>query len=81
MKNESAPKGLLEKGLELNKRLDKVMLVGGAVVGLTFNPLLGGAIIGGSIISMEAGDRIGREVSRRRSQSTTRQLGRAATKA
>ena len=79
MKNESAPKGLFEKGLELNKTLDKAMIVGGAAIGLTFNPLLGGAIIGGSIISMEAGNRIGREISKNRNPKTTQQLGRVAT--
>lgn len=80
MNREAAPKTLFEKGLELNNKLDKAMIVGGAVVGLTFNPLLGGAIIGGSIVSMEAGKRIGREFSKNRDPKTAQQLGQVAAR-
>lgn len=47
-----------ERLIGLSKTIDKVSIVGGAVVGLAFNPVLGGLIIGGSLASMEAGNRL-----------------------
>lgn len=80
MTNEAkAPKGLFEKGIDLNKKLDKALLVGGAAIGLFFNPALGGAIVGGSLVSMEAGDRVNREIAKNRNQRAAKQLGRTAT--
>lgn len=64
-----------ERLIGLSKTIDKVSIVGGAVVGLAFNPVLGGLIIGGSLAGMEVSNRLEIGLKNRRAKK----LGKAAT--
>lgn len=64
-----------EKLLGFSKNLDKVMILGGAAVSLV-NPLVGGAIIGGSLATIEGAKRVELGMNSRRS----RQLGSRAVR-
>lgn len=66
-----------ERLIGLSKTIDKVSIVGGAVVGLAFNPVLGGLIIGGSLASMEVGNRLELGIKNRRAK----RLGKSAVNA
>lgn len=56
--NERQPRGTTERLIDLSKAIDKVGIIGGVAIGLTINPVLGGMIAGGSIVTHEAGTRI-----------------------
>ena len=71
MAHEAKPTA--ERLLDLSKSIDKVMILGGAAVSLV-NPLIGGAIIGGSLATIEGAKRIETGLKSRR----TRTLGATA---
>jgi len=75
MSEQMQKRGVTERLIGLSKTIDKLTIVGGAVVGLAFNPALGGLMIGSSIVTMEAGNQIEAGIRKRRA----RKLGAAAT--
>lgn len=73
--NNEQKRTIPEKLINFSKKLDVLSIMGGLAVGVV-NPALGGLIVGGSIVTLEAGRRIEQGLDKRKA----RKLGKTATK-